>query len=110
MATTLPPSKVIYNLGLLSRIPAGEGRTFQIEHTAIAVFHTRSGKIFATQASCPHREGPLSDGLIGADRVICPLHGYTFDLESGATVNNTCAMLKTYTITTNVQGELLLGL
>ncbi|MBO0779506.1 MAG: nitrite reductase (NAD(P)H) small subunit [Ktedonobacteraceae bacterium] len=110
MATTLPASKVIYNLGPLSRIPAGEGRTFQVEDTPIAVFHTRSGNIFATQAFCPHKGGPLSDGIVGSHKVICPLHAYKFDLETGEQVGNACEKLKTYPITLNEAGNLLLTL
>ncbi len=110
MATTFPPSKVLYNLGSLSRIPAGEGRTFQIEDATVAVFHTRSGKLFATQALCPHRGGPLSDGLVGADKVICPLHAYKFDLASGCAEGQQCERLKTYDITLNARGDVLLSL
>jgi nitrite reductase (NADH) small subunit len=110
MSIMLPPDKVIYNLGPLSRIPVGEGRTFQVEETAIAIFHTRSGKVLATQATCPHKSGPLADGIVGADKVICPLHAYKFDLATGAAVGNTCEALKTYTITVSERGDLLLTL
>lgn len=110
MATMLPPEKVLYNLGSLSRIPVGEGRAFQVEGATIAVFRTRGGKIFATQAFCPHRGGPLSDGLVGADRVICPLHAYTFDLESGCAEGLRCGRLTTYAVTLNERGEMLLSL
>ena len=40
----------------------------------VAVFHMRGGKVFAVQARCPHRGGPLADGLLGDGRVVCPLH------------------------------------
>ena len=106
----IPPDKVIYNMGPLSGIPIGEGRTFQVEDAAIAIFHTRSGKVFATQANCPHKLGPLADGLVGADKVVCPLHSYKFDLATGEALGNTCAALKTYSIKVNEQGDLLLTL
>lgn len=86
----------------------GEGRTFQVEDAVIAIFHTRSGKVFATQANCPHKSGPLADGLVGADKVICPLHSYKFDLETGKAIGNTCEALKTYSIKVNEEGDLLL--
>lgn len=108
MSIVLPPNKVIYNLGPLARIPRGEGRTFQVEEAAIAIFHTRSGKVFAVQATCPHKNGPLSDGIVGDDKVVCPLHAYKFDLASGEALGNTCGALKTYTVTVNEQGALLL--
>ena len=110
MSIMIPPNKVIYNLGPLDRIPVGEGRTFQVEETAIAVFHTRSGKVFATQATCPHKNGPLADGLVGAGKVICPLHAYKFDLATGEAVGNSCEALKTYSVSVSEQGDLLLAL
>jgi nitrite reductase (NADH) small subunit len=108
MSIVLPPNKVIYNLGPLARIPQGEGRTFQVEEAAIAIFHTRNGKVFAVQATCPHKNGPLADGIVGDDKVVCPLHAYKFDLASGEALGNACETLKTYTVTVNEQGDLLL--
>jgi nitrite reductase (NADH) small subunit len=110
MATTLPAQKVIYNLGPVSRIPLGEGRTFQLEEAAVAIFHTRSGQVFATQATCPHRGGPLSDGLIGANKVICPLHAWRFDLKNGQAEGQSCEHLATYPVTLSSTGEILLHL
>jgi nitrite reductase (NADH) small subunit len=49
----------------------------------LAVFHTRAGEIFATQAECPHRGGPLADGLVDAHTVVCPLHDRIYDLRTG---------------------------
>lgn len=70
-------------VGALERIPLGEGREFEIEGERIAVFRLRSGGIYATQAICPHRAGPLADGLTDSTSVLCPLHGWKFDLVSG---------------------------
>ncbi len=71
-------------IGHLSLIPAGEGRTFAIDGLRIAVFHSRDGAVFATQADCPHRGGPLADGLTDADSVVCPLHDRVYNLRTGA--------------------------
>jgi nitrite reductase (NADH) small subunit len=71
------------NLGPASAIPAGEGREFVVEGIRIAVFRPRSGGIYATQAECPHRRGPLADGLVGGTTVVCPLHAWKFDLTNG---------------------------
>jgi nitrite reductase (NADH) small subunit len=70
-------------IGHLSQIPRGEGRQFDIEGRLIAVFHLRNGGVHATQAACPHRGGPLADGIIGGTTVICPLHGKRFDVATG---------------------------
>jgi nitrite reductase (NADH) small subunit len=84
-------------LGSLHLIPPGEGRNFALGNERIAVFHTRSGELFATQADCPHRKGPLADGLIGDGTVICPLHAWKFDLASGRLQGGDCN-LKTYPV------------
>jgi nitrite reductase (NADH) small subunit len=73
-----------YALGKIDQIPPGEGRSFAAGEEEIAVFRTRAGGVFATQALCPHRNGPLADGLVGDATVICPLHERTFDLRTGA--------------------------
>ena len=100
----------VYNLGPVSRLPLGEGRIFQVGHTAVAIFRTRGGEVFATQASCPHRGGPLADGLVGAGKVICPLHSYKFDLATGEPVGNACEALKTYPVSVSETGDILLSL
>ena len=82
--TSLGRSVTVYNLGSVSRLPLGEGRVFQVGNTAVVIFRARGGEVFATQSSCPHKGGPLADGLIGAGKVICPLHAHKFDLQTGA--------------------------
>jgi nitrite reductase (NADH) small subunit len=79
-------------LGPISQIPPGEGRSFIVDGVDIAVFHTRSGAIFATQANCPHRGGPLADGLIDDATVVCPLHDRIYALASGEGIGNDCAL------------------
>lgn len=89
-----------YPLGPLSQIPAGEGRVFVVAGRKIAVFHDRSGQLYATQAECPHAQGPLADGLLGSGKLICPLHERIFDLASGNSLNSDCS-LKVFTIQNN---------
>jgi nitrite reductase (NADH) small subunit len=72
----------------LSDIPPGEGRLFEVAGKQIAVFHMRSGEVYATQAECPHRGGPLADGLTGGTTLVCPLHDRTFDLKTGQGIGN----------------------
>jgi nitrite reductase (NADH) small subunit len=71
------------NLGSLEKVPLGQGFCFLVGGEEIAVFRQRDGRLFATQNRCPHREGPLSEGLIGAGKVICPLHAHKFDFCTG---------------------------
>lgn len=51
-------------IGNVDQIPKGEARIFDVNGLHIAVYH--SDEVFATQPDCPHRGGPLADGLIGA--------------------------------------------
>jgi nitrite reductase (NADH) small subunit len=109
MSETMTPGKVVYNLGPLTRLPVGEGRTFRIGTDHVAVFRTREDKVFATQATCPHKNGRLADGIMGADQIICPLHAYKFRLTDGAPLGNTCEALKTYPATLSENGDILLS-
>jgi nitrite reductase (NADH) small subunit len=71
-------------VGSVDEIPVGEGRTFAVDDCQIAVFRLRDGTLRAIDAVCPHRGGPLADGLADDTVVVCPLHGHTFNLCSGA--------------------------
>ena len=96
-------------IGPLAQIPPGEGRNFEVRNTRIAVFHTRAGAVHASQAECPHRIGPLADGLLGGDTLVCPLHGWRFDLRTGAALYGECG-LTTYPVRVTRDGELMLSL
>jgi nitrite reductase (NADH) small subunit len=94
-------------LGSLSAIPPGEGRAFAVGKRRIAVFHTRQGEVLAVQAECPHRGGPLADGLIGGSTLVCPLHAWKFDLHSGKADNGGCS-LETYVARLNRAGQIVI--
>ena len=71
------------DLGPLDFIPLGEARAYTFGRKTIAVFRQRDGRLFATDNACPHKAGPLADGLVGSGKVICPLHMWKIDLETG---------------------------
>jgi nitrite reductase (NADH) small subunit len=81
-----------YVIGPVEAIPAGEGREFSVGGRRIAVFHLRSGEVRAVQARCPHKDGPLADGLTGGGVVVCPYHSWKFDLGTGLPVFGTCGL------------------
>lgn len=85
------------DLGPIQFIPLGEGRAYTLEGRTIAVFRQRDGKLFATDNACPHRAGPLADGIIGAGKLICPLHMWKFDLQTGKCIGED-AELRTYPV------------
>lgn len=97
-----------FDLGPIDRIPPGEGRAFELGARRVAVFRTRAGEVYATQARCPHKEGPLADGLLGGGCVVCPLHGYKFELATGAPVGHACGSLETYAVSVGDDGRLRL--
>ena len=80
------------DLGPVDFIPVGEGRAYVVNDLTIAVFRQRDGRLFATNNHCPHRQGPLADGIFGAGKVICPLHAWKFDLEAGRCVAENVAI------------------
>jgi nitrite reductase (NADH) small subunit len=97
------------DLGPLSAIPRGEGRNVEAMGQRIAVFHTRTGEVFAVQAECPHRRGPLADGLLGGTTLICPLHAWKFDLSTGEALSGDCG-IKTFSVRVDGAGRILLTL
>ena len=97
------------NLGSISQVPLGEGRNFRVGPLRIAIFHTRLGEVFASQADCPHRVGPLADGLMGGNTLVCPLHAWKFDLATGRTENGDCG-LEIYPVYLSSDNEIILTL
>ncbi|MES1184381.1 MAG: Rieske (2Fe-2S) protein [Myxococcales bacterium] len=96
-------------LGPVAAIPEGEGRTFEVDGRRLAVFRSRDGALFATQAECPHRQGPLADGLLGSGTLICPLHSLKFDLTTGKALNGDCR-LQVYPLRLGNNGQLVVDL
>ena len=84
MADPRKPSERAVNLGSVETISLGQGRCYVVGAEEIAVFRQRDGRLFAVQNRCPHRQGPLSEGVMGGGQVICPLHSHKFNLKTGA--------------------------
>lgn len=70
----------------LADIPVRAARVLHTEHHRIALFRTSNDEVFALEDRCPHRDGPLSEGLVHGDQVTCPLHHMVFELRSGQAV------------------------
>ena len=68
----------------LDDLPVGLVRAFEVRGQEIAVFRSREGSLYAVDGRCPHKNGPLADGMLIGDQVVCPLHGYRFDGNGGA--------------------------
>jgi nitrite reductase (NADH) small subunit len=63
-------------------IPVREGRAVMLGDREIAIFNLGE-RYLATDNRCPHRGGPLCDGIVTGGAVVCPLHGWKIDLETG---------------------------
>lgn len=96
-----------YNLGPVDQIPLGEGRAFGIEGRQVAVFRLRDGSLRALSAVCTHRGGPIADGTIDQQVVICPLHQHAFDLATGCSRTGQ-EPLRSYRVSRSAAGDLVL--
>ena len=67
----------------LEDIPRLGSRVVRSAGGDIAVFRTAADEIFALHDKCPHKGGPLSQGIVTADGVACPLHNWTIGLADG---------------------------
>ena len=82
--------------------PAGEAREFELNGKMICVANTESGYA-AMDNVCVHRGGPLGQGMVDGNKIICPWHGWTFDVNTGASTHDASARVKTFPI--KVEGE-----
>lgn len=98
-----------HRLGSIDQIPPGEGRNFEVAGRPVAVFRTRDDNVFATQAYCPHKAGPLADGMVGSRVVVCPLHDWRFDLATGQPTSGQCG-IEVYPVRTTEDREIVLTL
>ena len=89
---------VAWRLGPVGQVPVGEGRAFVVGNEQVAVFRLREGGMRAVAAVCPHRGGPLADGLIDEHVVVCPLHGHTFDMCSGSEAGGNAMSVRSYPV------------
>ena len=53
----------------------------------VAIFRNGENKIFALLDKCPHKGGPLSQGIVFGEKVACPLHNWNIELQSGCAVS-----------------------
>jgi nitrite reductase (NADH) small subunit len=71
------------DIGAIDDIPAQGARVVKTAQGCVAVFRTADDQIFALDDSCPHKGGPLSEGIVHGTQVTCPLHNWVFDLATG---------------------------
>ena len=76
-------SETWIDIGPLADIPREGGRVVRTAAGCVAVFRTAGDEVYAMDDRCPHKGGPLSEGIVHGRQVTCPLHNWVFDLASG---------------------------
>ncbi len=81
----------------IENVPLREGRAANVGGREIAIFNL-GARVLAVDGRCPHKAGPLCDGIVAGSAVVCPLHAWKIDLETGVVerpvVENSC--VRTY--------------
>ncbi|MBK6742263.1 MAG: nitrite reductase small subunit NirD [Hydrogenophilales bacterium] len=84
----------------LDDIPRQGARVVELSHddavNRIALFRTAADEIYAVRDKCPHRGGPLSEGIVHGGQVTCPLHSWKIDLVTGEAVLPDKGCARTY--------------
>lgn len=85
-------------VGRAAEVPVGSGRVFEAAGRTLAVFNV-DGTFFAIDNECSHRGGPLGEGDLEGNVVVCPWHAWRWDVSTGANVNNPAVKVACYPIT-----------
>jgi len=71
------------DIAALDDIPRRGARVVRTARGCVAVFRTATDAVYALDNTCPHRGGPLAEGIVHGAAVTCPLHNWVFSLETG---------------------------
>jgi nitrite reductase (NADH) small subunit len=98
-------------IGPLANIPVRGSRRlcFGAGGKPIAVFRTGEDKVFALVDECPHKQGPLSEGIVSGNSVACPLHNWVIGLDTGLAAEPDEGRTETIPVKL-VDGEVYVGL
>ena len=85
-----------FDIGSLDDVPKRGARCINTPLGKIAVFRTADDQLFAIDDQCPHKGGPLSQGIVHGVQVTCPLHNWVFSLETGLAQGADKGSVRTY--------------
>lgn len=71
------------DIAALDAVPQRGARMIKTVHGCVAVFRTAGDEVFALDNACPHKQGPLAEGIVHGKAVTCPLHNWVISLETG---------------------------
>ena len=95
------------DIGAIDDIPLRGARIIRTALGCVALFRTDLNEVFATSDRCPHKGGPLSEGIVHGTSVTCPLHSWVFSLETGQAQGADVGQIATYAVQVS-QGRILL--
>lgn len=84
------------DIGAIADIPRQSARLVRTQAGCIAVFRTDDDHVFAVDDKCPHKGGPLSQGIVHGHAVTCPLHNWVIALDSGEAQGADEGQVRTY--------------
>jgi nitrite reductase (NADH) small subunit len=102
MKETKAESKKWTRVALCRDIPQREGRAVKVGNHDIAIFNL-GDRFLAVDNRCPHKGGPLADGIVSGAAVVCPLHAWKMSLETGAGLTSASASSCVETFRTRVE-------
>jgi nitrite reductase (NADH) small subunit len=85
-------------IGLTADIPVRGARCVATPQGQIAVFRTVENRFFAIEDRCPHKSGPLSQGIVHGAQVTCPLHNWVISLETGMALGADEGSVRTFAL------------
>lgn len=91
-------SETWIDVGAIEDIPAQGGRVVKTRAGCVALFRTAEDEVFALDDRCPHKKGPLSEGIVHGRQVTCPLHSWVFDMATGEAQGADVGRVATYAV------------
>ena len=82
----------------LADIPRLGARRIKTDTVTIAIFRASDDRVFAVRDQCPHKGGPLSQGMVHGTSVTCPLHNWKIDLSTGEALGADQGCVNTYAV------------
>jgi len=95
------------DIGAIADVPMNGARMIKTEWGCIAVFRTGQNEAYALEDRCPHKNGPLSQGIVHGKAVTCPLHNWVISLETGSALGADQGQVKTFALRVE-RGRLLI--
>ncbi|GGE44476.1 tRNA-(guanine-N1)-methyltransferase [Agaricicola taiwanensis] len=104
------PATIRTTIGRIDDIPREGARMVRAGPMEIAIFRTVADEIYAIDNRCPHRGGPLSEGIVHGGFVTCPLHNWVIDLKTGLAQGADEGCVRTIATYVDADGRLSLDL